>query len=390
MSSINVGFVGPLPPYPDPEAEYHELLLSHLSLNRLLNITCYIRQRNAELINDKITYKRLPLFFNYSDLQSDGKLPDIFHLEFENCFPGMYVERFFNTIKNKGHPIISALHEKDYGKLKPILIRSYRATFSEPSAIIYNINAPKTEEILQYSEKVIVFSKYMKNVLSKEYPIYSDKIQVIPLIVDIDSIYINKFKDEVKEALSIDPETFVIVSFGYLTPGKGFEEVIKAVSVLRGGHNIKNVKYFIIGGHNFLHYKLKLNYLIKKLELENVVKLCGYLPFDEVKLYLKAADVIVQPRKGRVEEASSSLLTAMASGTPVITNASEDYIENGKTGFVVDYSAEKFANKIIYLYENRDIGKKIGKRTVEWCRDNVSPNIIANEYIKLYGGLHEN
>lgn len=390
MGSINVGFVGPLPPYPDPEAEYHELLLSHLSLNRLLNITCYIRQRNAELINDKITYKRLPLFFNYSDLQSDGKLPDIFHLEFENCYPGMYVERFFNIIKNKGHPIISALHEKDYGKRKPILIRSYRATFSEPSAIFYNLNAPKTEEILQYSEKVIVFSKYMKNVLSKEYPIYSDKIQVIPLIVDRDRIYINKSKDEVKEALSIDPETFVIVSFGYLTPGKGFEEVIKAVSILRKNYDIKDVTYFIIGGYNFFHYKLKLNYLIKKRELENVVKLCGFLPFDEVKLYLRAADVIVQPRKGRVEEASSSLLTAMASGTPVITNASEDYIENGRTGFIVEYSAEEFGNKFLYFYKNRYLGEKMGESAIKWCRDNVSPNIIANEYIKLYEGFHEN
>lgn len=386
MNSINVGFVGPLPPYPDPEAEYHELLLSHLSLNPLLHITCYIRQKNVNTINERITYKRLPLFFNYSDIQSDGKLPDIFHLEFENCYPGMYVERFFNIIKEKHHPIISALHEKEYGKLKPILVRSYRAIFSEPSAIIYNLNAPKTEEILRYSEKVIVFSKYMKDVLSKEYPIYSDKLQVIPLIVDVDHVYINKSKDEVRKALSIDPETFVIVSFGYLTPMKGFEEVIRAISILREKYNIKNMKYFIIGGSNFFHYKLKLKYYIKKLGLEKVVKLCGYLPFDEVKLYLKAADIIVQARKGRVEEASSSLLTAMASGTAVITNASGDYIENGKTGFVVDYSAEEFANKIFYLYENRNLGKKVGKKAVEWCRDNASPNVIANEYIKLYEG----
>jgi len=74
----------------------------------------------------------------------------------------------------------------------------------------------------------------------------------------------------------------------------------------------------------------------------------------------------------------------MASGTPVITNASEDYIKNGKTGFVVDYSAEKFANKILYLYENRDLGKKIGKRTVEWCRDNASPKIVTKTLLQVY------
>ena len=127
--------------------------------------------------------------------------------------------------------------------------------------------------------------------------------------------------------------------------------------------------------------------LIKKLGLESYVKLKGYTSFENVKAYLRAADVIVQPRKGRLSESSSSLVTALASGTPVIANtnrALKDYLENEKNCLIASYNANDFANKIKYLYNNQELGFKLGNNAIEWCNNNLSLNVIGERHINVY------
>lgn len=127
--------------------------------------------------------------------------------------------------------------------------------------------------------------------------------------------------------------------------------------------------------------------LIKKLKLEHSVQLKGYTSFENVKLYLRAADVIVQPRKSRAEESSASLVTALASRTPVISNtnlALNDYLEDGINSLIVSYNANDFASKIHYLHNNRELGFKLGNNAIKWCDDNLSPNIINSKHFNLY------
>lgn len=381
---MKLGFVGALSPYHDGDADYNTTILASFSKYDF-TITSYIRQKNAPQI-ENINYVKLPLRFKYKDMFSDkDKLPDLFHLEIGSSYPSSYVYRFFNLIKGKKHPIISTLHFLPDNEILPILIRSYRAIRSESSTLFYNLNVPKLKEIVINSSKIIVLSNYARDILTERYPECYNKVEVIPIPINVKDIYVPESKDNIRENLLIDNDSFVIVSFGSLTPGKGFEEVIKSIKILK--EQAVNVKYYILGGFNFFHYRLKLMLAIRKLGLESSVQLKGYTSFENVKLYLRAADVTVQPRKGRPDESSASLVTALASGTPVIANtnrALEDYLENGKNCLIASYDANNFANKIKNLYDNQELGFELGNKAVKWCNNNLNPNIINKRYIKVY------
>jgi len=381
---MKLGFVGPLSPYHDGDADYNTEILTFLSKSDF-TIISYIRQKNTPKI-ENINYVKLPLHFKYNDIFTDnGKLPDIFHLEIGSSYPSGYVYRFFNLIKEKTHHIISTLHFLPDNELLPILIRSYRAFLSEPSTLFYNLDVPKLKEIIIKSNKIIVHSNFAKDILTRRYPECYGKVEVIPIPVSVENIYVSESKSKIREKLEIDNNSFIIVSFGSLTPGKGFEEVIKSIKILK--NEGISLKYYLLGSFNFFHYKLKLMLLIKKLGLESSVKLKGYTSFENVKAYLRAADVIVQPRKGRLSESSSSLVTALASGTPVIANtnrALKDYLENEKNCLIASYNANDFANKIKYLYNNQELGFKLGNNAIEWCNNNLSLNVIGERHINVY------
>lgn len=382
---MKLGFVGALTPYHDGDADYNTNILKSLSNIKNLFIVGYVRQNNVPEI-EKISYVNLPLCFEYKNVIKDGdKTPDMFHLEIGSSYPSAYVYRFFNLIKETKQPIITTLHFLPINEMRPILIRSYRTIISEPSSLYYNLNVPNLQEIITKSTKIIVLSKFARDILIERFPHCHRKVEVIPIPVDVNDIYVPESKEKIRGKLLINDDSLIIVSFGSLTPGKGFEEVIKSIKILIDDGI--NVKYYLLGSFNFIHYKLKIISLIKKLKLESSVQLKGYTSFENVKFYLRAADVIVQPRKGRCDESSASLVIALASGTPVIANSNlalEDYLKDGVNSLVSSYNGSDFASKIQCLYNNQELGYELGNNAIKWCYDNLSQNIINSKHIDVY------
>ncbi|MEM0192254.1 MAG: glycosyltransferase [Candidatus Korarchaeum sp.] len=132
---------------------------------------------------------------------------------------------------------------------------------------------------------------------------------------------------EARERLGLPMGSKVIFSLGALVPRKGFQYLIRAMpKVLREHHDV----LCFIGGIG--PYGKELRRIVRKLGLESKVKLLGFIPEDELSLWMNSCDVFVLPSLS--ESFGVVQIEAMACGKPVVATknggseeiiVSEDY-----------------------------------------------------------------
>lgn len=106
-----------------------------------------------------------------------------------------------------------------------------------------------------------------------------------------------------------------LLTFGVVYTNKLIHTTIEAIGrsdVLR-----RRVKFEVIGGA-VGGYDVRLNELIARYKLEEVVTLAGWQPDERLKAALTAADVVINLRNPHMGESSASLLDALAAGVPTV------------------------------------------------------------------------
>jgi glycosyltransferase involved in cell wall biosynthesis len=129
------------------------------------------------------------------------------------------------------------------------------------------------------------------------------RVHVIP-----NGVNLNFFKpcdrDEARKKLSLPTEKLIVLTIGYIEPRKGLHTLIKAA------HSVINEEpdgYFVIVGHvrnNYRWYMTYLKKLLSKLGLNKHFRFTGFVPTEELPLYINAADIFA--------------LTSYAEGAPLV------------------------------------------------------------------------
>ena len=149
-------------------------------------------------------------------------------------------------------------------------------------------------QISYLSNKIIVHSDYLKEVIEKEYGVKTSKILVlrhgIELNTTIDS-------GEAKKILNISANK-VILFFGYLSKRKGLEQLIEAFVKVK--NDLPNTLLIIGAGNNprlsnKVEYAKYYNYIQTKAKEVDIIRFIGFIPETKLKMYISAADVIVFP-----------------------------------------------------------------------------------------------
>lgn len=180
-----------------------------------------------------------------------------------------------------------------------------------------------------------------------------------------------------RKELNIPQNAKVLVSVGEINKNKNHETVIKAIAELQA----KDIYYLIAGKGNLEDY---LNDLIKRLDLENNVRLLGYRT-DIAELY-KAADICVFPsiREGL----GLAAIEGMASGLPLIVadnRGSRDFCQNNINALVCNsFSENEFAEAIKKLASDTELCKKMGELNKSRS-EYYDVSIINKEMNKIYG-----
>jgi glycosyltransferase involved in cell wall biosynthesis len=133
----------------------------------------------------------------------------------------------------------------------------------------------------------------------------------------------------IRRELGMVPDASLVAFFGFLHPDKGLDRLIAAVAAVQAQR--PGTQLLLIGGAASHSVPAIAAHRLRQ-ELEQVaaafgvldqVHFTGYLPDAEVSRLLLAADVAVFPFNAGVTSKSSSLLTALASGLPVVATAAD-------------------------------------------------------------------
>jgi len=219
---------------------------------------------------------------------------------------------------------------------------------------------------------IIVLCPQIEKIIRK---ITKSKIFTISNGIDLD--YIQKINSYEKKD---HPAIFFL---GYLTKGKGVEDLIKAIQLVK--IKTDNVRLYI-GGIG--PYMTKLKELVHDLHLNENVTFLGLLDDKEKFAYMKSMDIFVLP--SHWESFPIVLLEAMACGKPIITTdvgGNPFAVKDGVNGFLVNPGYwQQLSDKLIYLLNDKTLIKKMGQESKKRAVD-FDWNFIAQQTIETYGKI---
>jgi|DewCreStandDraft_4_1066084.scaffolds.fasta_scaffold07595_10 glycosyltransferase involved in cell wall biosynthesis len=170
---------------------------------------------------------------------------------------------------------------------------------------------------------------------------------------------------------------FVAGTIGFFRRNKGFEFLIKAALIVK--QKEKNIKFFIAGkSDGDLKYENELKSLVENFNLNDTVIFGGFI--DRFKC-VSDFDVFVLP--SYAEPFGLVTIEAGLFEKPVIafaTGATPEIIKDGVNGFLVkEVSAEKLAEKILYVYKNRRKIKRTGKTAYKIVKEKFDEKIMQKK-----------
>lgn len=164
-----------------------------------------------------------------------------------------------------------------------------------PPFVSQPLEFPLNERIVGSAEGVIVHSRW---VLERLKDVGGVPAVHIPHLVNF---------DEAEAPVQRDGEVR-IASFGLITPGKGIELALRALSRLRASHRFR---YTIVGDPN-LHYDVRR--LIRDHKLADLVEVTGHVSLGRFKQHMRETDIALNLRERTVGETSGCLCRLMGLG----------------------------------------------------------------------------
>lgn len=201
----------------------------------------------------------------------------------------------------------------------------------------------------------------------------SNKIASANKCIKIDGIGIDASSFEYSLPKS---DSFEVLMMARLIKSKGIFDFCKIAEKVKQIH--PDIIFTLIGKESEI--------TSKDLEQYTSKKIINYLGFQkDVNSLIKQASILALPSYYR-EGLPRSILEAMAIGRPSIVYnnvGSKDVVFDGITGYIVDKgNINSFAEKIIFLKNNRDVVEKMSKEARKKVIATFDSNVINNVIYK--------
>ena len=156
---------------------------------------------------------------------------------------------------------------------------------------------------------------------------------------------------EARNKIGINTEINVVLFFGFIRKYKGLDLLFEAIQLFEKKNDKKNTKFLIAG--EFYEDRKIYDELIKKLGIESSLILrTDFIPDSEVKYYLCAADVVIQPYKNATQSGVTPL--AYHFEIPmIVTNVGglAGLVPDRKVGLIAEPNALSISQKIEEYFE---------------------------------------
>ena len=264
-----------------------------------------------------------------NDMAGCYQYPDVVRFEIEEQDLNSY--RHAADFLNTGNvDIVSVQHEYGiYGgpagshllallrELKAPVITTLHTVLLKPNADQYRV----MQKLIAHSTRLVVMTERGKTILQEVYQAPPDKIDLIAHgIPDVPF----GTPDSYKGQFGVGGKK-VLLTFGLLSPNKGIEHVLHALSDVVA--EFPDVVYIVLGAThpNELRtrnetYRLGLEAIAKKNNLENhVIFRNRFVELNELTEFIGAADLYVTPYLDEAQITSGTLAYAFGAGRAVIS-----------------------------------------------------------------------
>jgi glycosyltransferase involved in cell wall biosynthesis len=244
------------------------------------------------------------------------------------------------------------------------------------------------QKILAKARAVVVMSKVAAQLLEEVYAVPRGQIEIIPHGVPALPAVAPR---ELKASLNLG-ERAIILSFGLLGPGKGYEYAIEAMVQVRESH--PEALFVILGATHpsLLHregeaYRHHLEELVKKFDLAEHVRFVNrFVERQELGHWLTAADIFITPYPNLDQIVSGTVTYAMAAGKPVVSTPFAYAVEvlSEERGVLVEpRSSAAFAIALNDLLDHPGRRVRIGARAYRFTRPMLWPQ-VGQAYRQLF------
>ena len=210
---------------------------------------------------------------------------------------------------------------------------------------------------LKLAKGLFTISGYNRDFIMKKCPdIPAKKIEVLHSGLDLSRVYFPRRGSG---------ERGMVLSLGRMVAIKGFDTLVRAVARLRDV--ITPLKCVIVGEGPL---RKKLEWLIGRLGLGDIVELPGRLTAEEIVGLMERCEVFVLPSRqadkgsGVMDGIPGSLMEAMALGIPVISfpvSGIPELVVDGETGLLVPPGDERMlADAIARLLCSEELRRRLG------------------------------
>lgn len=317
----------------------------------------YLPLRPFDKILDDIWYKYLNIFLKRREIPLESY--DLIHANFMR--PPGYAASLI-ALKHK-IPFVLTVHEN------PIWVRSNLSR-----------NPLKSYFILKKADVVIRPSYHNLELLGR----INRNIRVVPNGYD-DELFKFREMSHCRKILGLEHDDIVILSVGGLTPIKGHIYSILALEKVIRKFNRKYSKrlLYMIAGDGPLYTSLRA--LIRTRNLENNVRLLGYIPHWRLPIYYCSSDIFILP--SLYESFGISLLEAQAMGVPAIVTSTvgASYILKHTSGGIIvpPRDVKELARALETALEIKWDRREIASKVLKFSWRNIAKKIIQI-YEELY------
>jgi glycosyltransferase involved in cell wall biosynthesis len=243
--------------------------------------------------------------------------------------------------------------------------------------------------LIDASAASVVMSRSAAALLARVYGVNEARLDVVPHGVPQLPLV---EPDTVKPRLGMKVAP-MILSFGLLGPGKGYESVIEAMpAVIKAD---PTAYYVILGAtHPELlrregeAYRNKLKDLAHALGVaERVLVIDRFVSRAELGTWLTAADIFVTPYPNPDQIVSGTLAYAMSAGKAIVSTRysyAMEMLESGRGMLAASNSAQALAESLTEVLLDRELRNRLGRRAYEFSRTMVWTAVGAR-----YGRIFE-
>jgi glycosyltransferase involved in cell wall biosynthesis len=209
------------------------------------------------------------------------------------------------------------------------------------------------------------------------------KVSIVSNMAKIDAFWSREKNFDLMGELGLRKDSFKVIHFGALGVANGAMSIIESAKLLKNNSQIEFV--FIGGGstEDVLIEECKIN------EMNNVHFL-GSFAMNKTSEIVNFCDVSIVSFLDLpilYTNSPNKLFDSLSAGKPIVVNSAgwtKDLVEQNKCGFYVNPNKpQELIDKVIYLYLNPEIVKKMGVASRKIAENKYDKSILSKQFVSI-------